>query len=137
MIVDRDIPILHKFRGHDPVNFDAAIAPILLFGGMGVGKSEILKRFHAEQPHILFATVRTNISEVADTVSNGINLSVDAIFDDIGEQFGLPRRNFLGSFDFDFLQHVRELQFESLSIQRFLAQVACSAAFRSVRSRLM
>ncbi len=96
--MDRDLSktLLNVLRGHDPVCMTTP-TPILLLGGMGVGKSEILKRFREEQPFMLFATVR---SMVAETPPDGETRSADPtdwIIDDIGMQFGLPDRSIVGT----------------------------------------
>ena len=99
MIVDRDLSKtnLQILRGHDPINYGGAMHPMLLVGTMGVGKSEILKRFCDEQPFILYATVRSLVATKLN--SEAPEMPMDRTIDDIGVQFGLPGRSILSTIE--------------------------------------
>lgn len=103
MIVDRDLSDtpLWCLRGRDPVSMKGfEYPPMLLVGWMGVGKSEILRRFQAEQPHILYATVRSTVVYDRQDNSEKTEMPTDETINDIGIQFGLPDRSIAGAIVF-------------------------------------
>jgi hypothetical protein len=100
MIVNRDLSgtQLSFLRGHDPADI-GPFKPMLLIGGMGIGKSAILNRFIAEQPFVLSAVVRSSIGKIENAApTNELRDATKAAIDHIGCQFGLPRRSVLGIF---------------------------------------
>ena len=99
MIVNRDLSktLISFLRGHDPVDI-GPFSPMLLVGGMGIGKSAILNRFIEEQPFVLSAVVRSGVGKNENTTPTDepIDATKTAI-DQIGCQFGLPNRSVLGT----------------------------------------
>ena len=76
------------------------VKPVLLVGGMGIGKSAILTRFVEEQPFVLSAVARSGIDnnhDQGEPSKDEFKHMTDEVIDDIGCQFGLPRRSVLGT----------------------------------------